>query len=194
MIIFYRNLRTMPIGKALYEAKRRLRMITIGELRKDYALEQIVEISQRQYSDDYDVPYAHWRYWADSYAITDKWRTNSMRKKVSPKLWNSVELLEINTDRFWDEVQDELGIYNISIQIKSEQMEKRLNDVIEVELEKVQEETEVTRGVVHIIRDGSGKFYSVKILNLVSLNFWNLVWTWFKIIRNSNLFHVLFSY
>lgn len=68
MIFFYRNLRTMPIGEALYEAKKQLRTITVGELKNDSILKQIVEIAQKrnaeQYAANNDVPYAHWKYWA----------------------------------------------------------------------------------------------------------------------------------
>lgn len=68
MILFYRNLRTMPIGEALWEAKKLLRTITIGELRKDSVLKQIAEIAweskENQYGSDDVKPYAHWKYWA----------------------------------------------------------------------------------------------------------------------------------
>lgn len=68
MIFFYRNLWTMPVGKALYEAKRQLRTATISELKKDNVLRQIVETAQRNKTDPYTEedtkPYAHWKYWA----------------------------------------------------------------------------------------------------------------------------------
>lgn len=68
MIFFYRNLRNMPIGEALYEAKRQLRTITVAGLRSDNDLKQIVEIAQKDKADQYasndNIPYAHWKYWA----------------------------------------------------------------------------------------------------------------------------------
>lgn len=99
-----------------------------------------------------------------------------MGKKDSEKSWDSVELLEIKADRYVDEVQDELDIYNISVQISSEQMEKLLNDVIAVELEEVKEEAEATRGSIHIRRDGSGKYYSVKNIKLSLTDFLDMGW------------------
>ncbi len=68
MILFYRNLRIMPIGDALHEAKKSLRTLTLEEIRKDNELRQILEISEKKevYKNmaDNDRPYAHWKKWA----------------------------------------------------------------------------------------------------------------------------------
>lgn len=64
MIFFYRNLHVMPVGKALYEAKKRLRKITIGELKKDNELRQIIEETGKNETDNNLMPYEHWRNWA----------------------------------------------------------------------------------------------------------------------------------
>lgn len=64
MLMFYENLRSMPVGKALSEAKKRLRQIRAGELRKNDTWRQILESSTRDQEADSSKPYAHWRYWA----------------------------------------------------------------------------------------------------------------------------------
>lgn len=63
MVLFYRNLYTMPVGEALYEAKRQLRTITTAELRKDSVLRQMIEMGGRGQEAD-DRPFQNWRYWA----------------------------------------------------------------------------------------------------------------------------------
>ena len=64
MILFYRNLREMPIGRSLYEAKQCLRTITIKKLRKDEKLWGIVKEAVLDIEDEDYQPFAHWRYWA----------------------------------------------------------------------------------------------------------------------------------
>lgn len=67
MLIFYRNLHTMPVSEALYQAKKRLRTITVVELECDSDLKQIWETAQNSVSKraaGNDRPYAHWRHWA----------------------------------------------------------------------------------------------------------------------------------
>lgn len=64
MILFYRNLHIMSVGKALYEAKKRLRTITVGELKKDNELRQIIEETVKKETDDNVTPYEHWKNWA----------------------------------------------------------------------------------------------------------------------------------
>lgn len=67
MILFYRVLRILPVGKALYEAKRQLRSMTLADLKKDDVCMKIVKASKSerlQAMTDNDIPYAHWKYWA----------------------------------------------------------------------------------------------------------------------------------
>lgn len=69
MMLFYRNLYSMPVGEALYRAKRRMRTITAAELKADKDLRQIMEIAQRDEKSgrdkpECDRPFAHWKYWA----------------------------------------------------------------------------------------------------------------------------------
>ncbi len=64
MILFYRNLMKMPIGKALYEAKQSLRRITVDDLKKDAVFCNIVEGAQEFIADKDSQPFAHWKYWA----------------------------------------------------------------------------------------------------------------------------------
>lgn len=97
-----------------------------------------------------------------------------MRKKTSEKLWEPVELLEIKANRYAFEVQEKLDIYNISVEVNNGQMETLLNDVIEVELEEVKKETEITRGDILIRKDGSGKYYSIKNISLHLTDFLEL--------------------
>lgn len=64
MILFYRNLKDMPVGKSLYVAKRCLRMITVDELKKDEVLwciakDKVQDITNQDYR-----PFTNWRYWA----------------------------------------------------------------------------------------------------------------------------------
>lgn len=97
-----------------------------------------------------------------------------MRKANSEELWEPVELLEIKVNRYAYEVQEKLDIYNISIQVSSRQVETLLNDVIEVELKEAKNETEVTRGSIHIRKGRTGKYYSVKNLHLHLTDFLEL--------------------
>lgn len=61
MILFYRNLREMPVGRALHLAKQTLRNLTVEELQKDRELWTVVEGSERLQ----DIrPFSHWRDWA----------------------------------------------------------------------------------------------------------------------------------
>lgn len=68
MVLFYRNLRIMPVSKALFEAKKALRTITVGELKSDNVLTQIIETEWTKkkisHLTNEDRPYAHWKYWA----------------------------------------------------------------------------------------------------------------------------------
>lgn len=67
MVMFYRNLRSMPVSEALYHAKKCLRTITVEELRKDSVLWSIVEMGENGRKKRYgakDRPYSHWRNWA----------------------------------------------------------------------------------------------------------------------------------
>lgn len=71
MLLFYRNLHMMPIGDALHCAKKRLRMLTVSELRKDKDLHQIIEVAQNSVANnkgynvsESDRPFSHWKYWA----------------------------------------------------------------------------------------------------------------------------------
>lgn len=71
MLLFYRNLFTTPVGDALYQAKRRLRTITVAELREDEELWEIIETAKKDTEDPYwqevteeDTPFSHWYFWA----------------------------------------------------------------------------------------------------------------------------------
>lgn len=64
MIIFYRNLKKMPIGKSLLEAKKCLRTITIGKLKSDSVLWDIAKDYVESYTDNDYRPYSDWRKWA----------------------------------------------------------------------------------------------------------------------------------
>lgn len=62
MVMFYRNLKTMPVGKALMEAKKKMQTITVEELRKDEAL---WEIARSKCGDNPQAkPFAAWYNWA----------------------------------------------------------------------------------------------------------------------------------
>lgn len=63
MILFYRNLLRMPVGRALYEAKRQLGRMTVDDLREDTALWEIAE-EKTEGMNRTDKPFAHWKYWA----------------------------------------------------------------------------------------------------------------------------------
>ena len=63
MILFYRNLLQMPVGRALYEAKRQLGRMTVDDLREDAALWEIAE-EKTEGMNRTDKPFAHWKYWA----------------------------------------------------------------------------------------------------------------------------------
>lgn len=64
IILFYRNLKNMPVIRSLYEAKKSMRNMTVAELKKDGELWDIVEKSiKTDVSTDYR-PFEDWRYWA----------------------------------------------------------------------------------------------------------------------------------
>ncbi len=63
MILFYRNLLHMPVGRALHEAKQQLRRMTVDDFRKDTALWEITE-EKAEGMNRTDKPFAHWKYWA----------------------------------------------------------------------------------------------------------------------------------
>lgn len=71
MVLFYRNLLKMPVGEALFQAKKDLRTITVAQLKDDKELQQIVNIAQKcssnakwQENSERDRPFSHWKYWA----------------------------------------------------------------------------------------------------------------------------------
>lgn len=71
MLLFYRNLRVMPVSESLYQAKMQLQTITMDELNSDKELKQIVEAAQsgRMTKEQYrkserNCPFSHWKYWA----------------------------------------------------------------------------------------------------------------------------------
>lgn len=94
-----------------------------------------------------------------------------MKKINTEKALESAELLEFKAKKYINDVQEEMDIYNISLQISSSQIIKVFNQVIEVEKEEVTEETEVFRGSVHIKKDGSGKYYSVNNIHFYLTDF-----------------------
>lgn len=62
MVLFYRNLRTLPVGKALMEAKKKMQSITVEELRRDDAL---WEIARDKCSNNPQAkPFSAWYNWA----------------------------------------------------------------------------------------------------------------------------------
>lgn len=69
MVLFYRNLMDMPVGKALYEAKKRLKTITLEELKRDDELKGIIETAQIKQKKKFGAyngskPYMSWKHWA----------------------------------------------------------------------------------------------------------------------------------
>lgn len=64
MILFYRNLKDMSVGKSLYEAKRCLRMLTVDELKKDEVLWCIAKNNVQDITNQDYRPFTNWRYWA----------------------------------------------------------------------------------------------------------------------------------
>lgn len=80
--------------------------------------------------------------------------------------WEPAELLEFKPARFTYEVQEKLNIYDIPVRLDSKQIEKLFNDVVEVELEETEKETDATRGKVSVRRNGKGKYYSIKNIHL----------------------------
>ena len=63
MILFYRNLQSTPIGKALYEAKMNMQSMTASDLREDEVLIGLAKEWVLDKPDDYK-PFNHWKYWA----------------------------------------------------------------------------------------------------------------------------------
>ena len=64
MIIFYRNLKVMSVGKSLHEAKKCLRTLTIEKMKKDEVLWRIAgDIVPNTVNQNYR-PFTNWRYWA----------------------------------------------------------------------------------------------------------------------------------
>lgn len=102
-----------------------------------------------------------------------------MRKVNYEKGWEPADLLKIKVNRYAYEVQEKLGNYNISVQVSSEQVEKLLNDVIDVEIEEVEKE-EVTRGSISVRKGGAGKYYSVKNIHLRLSDFLELVFNLYQ--------------
>lgn len=80
--------------------------------------------------------------------------------------WEPAELLEFKPARFTYEVQEKLNIYDIPVRLDSKQIEKLFNDVVEVELEETEKETDATKGKVSVRRNGKGKYYSIKNIHL----------------------------
>ena len=64
MILFYRNLGEMSVGESLYEAKKTLRKITVGELKKDVLFWEIVKENITDIEENAYKPFKHWKYWA----------------------------------------------------------------------------------------------------------------------------------
>lgn len=64
MILFYRNLKDMPVGKSLYEAKKCLRMLTVEKLKKDEVLWCIAKDNVQNITNQDYRPFTNWRYWA----------------------------------------------------------------------------------------------------------------------------------
>lgn len=56
MVLFYRNLRSMPVGEAMHQAKKRMSRITIAEIRADEDLRQIAETAGRGKISGRDAP------------------------------------------------------------------------------------------------------------------------------------------
>lgn len=83
------------------------------------------------------------------------------RRKEKP-----VELLELKVNKYVHDVQESLDMFNVPVQISGEQMEKILNDILEVDIEHVKE-TEVSKGDVRIGRYGKGRYYSLKNIRLL---------------------------
>ena len=92
-------------------------------------------------------------------------RTGFKRGRTKER-WEPAELLEFKSARFTYEVQEKLNIYDIPVRLDSKQIEKLFNDVVEVELEETEKETDATRGKVSIRRNGKGKYYSIKNIHL----------------------------
>lgn len=64
MILFYRNLEKLSVGESLYEAKKILRKITVGELKKNNLFWDIVKENIADIENDDYKPFKHWKYWA----------------------------------------------------------------------------------------------------------------------------------
>lgn len=100
------------------------------------------------------------------------WR-KYMEQKQNEKQWEPIELLELKVNRYVHDVQEKLDICNISVHIDSKQIETLFNDTIEVDLEEI-EAPETTRGSIHVKRDGSGKYYSIKNISFYITDFLEL--------------------
>lgn len=84
--------------------------------------------------------------------------------------WNSVELLDFQSNKYLYEVQEQLEDYDISVQINVEQIESFVNDTVDVDLKQV-EDVEITRGFVRIKRDGKGRYYNIKNIRFHLVDF-----------------------
>lgn len=93
-----------------------------------------------------------------------------MEREELEQKWEAVEVLELKVNKFIYEIKEKLDIYNLDIQISNVQMETLLHDVLEVEMEET-EAPEVTKGYVHIKKDGKGKYYALKNLYFFLVDF-----------------------
>lgn len=64
ILLFYKKLKSMPVGKALYEAKKHLRQITVEELKRNDELAQIIKGTNYSKREDDYRPFTHWHNWA----------------------------------------------------------------------------------------------------------------------------------
>lgn len=80
------------------------------------------------------------------------------------------ELRGLNIDKLLYEVRKELNISDIQITINDEQIESLINDSVDVDVEELGSK-EISKRGIRVIKDGTGKFYSITNINLHLVDF-----------------------